>query len=89
MNSLATLFYPTANRASGLSWVSAIGKIGAVFGSMIGGYIIAARWTIASQCTAFALPMLLVALCVSFIFRYRSLQKFTRASETEGSQNLQ
>lgn len=41
-NALAAAFYPTASRATGVSWASGIGRIGSVLGSMAGGWMMAA-----------------------------------------------
>jgi AAHS family 4-hydroxybenzoate transporter-like MFS transporter len=41
-NALAASFYPTASRATGVSWASGIGRIGSVLGSMAGGWMMAA-----------------------------------------------
>lgn len=40
-NALAAGFYPTASRATGVSWASGIGRIGSVLGSMAGGWMLA------------------------------------------------
>jgi MFS transporter, AAHS family, 4-hydroxybenzoate transporter len=36
-NALSAAFYPTASRATGVSWANAIGRSGSVLGSMVGG----------------------------------------------------
>lgn len=41
-NALAAAFYPTASRATGVSWAAGIGRIGSVLGSMAGGWMMAA-----------------------------------------------
>jgi AAHS family 4-hydroxybenzoate transporter-like MFS transporter len=41
INALAASYYPTASRATGVSWANAVGRIGSVLGSMIGGTLIA------------------------------------------------
>ena len=41
INALAAAYYPTASRATGVSWANAVGRIGSVLGSMVGGTLIA------------------------------------------------
>ncbi|WP_372527834.1 MFS transporter [Piscinibacter sp.] len=43
-NALSAAFYPTASRATGVSWASGIGRIGSVLGSMAGGWMLALGW---------------------------------------------
>jgi AAHS family 4-hydroxybenzoate transporter-like MFS transporter len=40
-NALSADYYPTASRATGVSWANAVGRVGSVLGSMIGGTLIA------------------------------------------------
>ncbi|MRW89215.1 MFS transporter [Duganella sp. FT80W] len=42
-NALAAAFYPTAVRATGVSWASAVGRSGSVVGSLAGGALLAAK----------------------------------------------
>lgn len=41
---LATQFYPTGMRATGVSWASGIGRFGAISGAGIGALMLAASW---------------------------------------------
>ena len=43
-NAFAAGFYPTASRATGVSWASGIGRIGSVIGSMAGGFMLSLGW---------------------------------------------
>lgn len=70
INILAAGFYPTASRATGVSWTLAIGRIGSVCSSFLGGAMLAAHWraeaifaTIAAPIFAAALSMLALAAC--------------------------
>src|SRR5471032_316385 len=40
VNALAAAFYPTANRATGVSWASGIGRIGSFVGVAAGGWMV-------------------------------------------------
>ena len=39
-NALAAAYYPTASRATGVAWANAVGRLGAVSGSMLGGVML-------------------------------------------------
>ena len=39
-NALAASYYPTASRATGVSWSNGVGRIGSVLGSMLGGVML-------------------------------------------------
>jgi MFS transporter, AAHS family, 4-hydroxybenzoate transporter len=41
-NALSAAFYPTAARATGVSWANGVGRIGSVLGSMLGGVMLSA-----------------------------------------------
>jgi AAHS family 4-hydroxybenzoate transporter-like MFS transporter len=43
-NALAAAFYPTASRATGVSWASGVGRLGSVLGSMLGGTMLSLQW---------------------------------------------
>ncbi|MGF6367993.1 AAHS family 4-hydroxybenzoate transporter-like MFS transporter [Paraburkholderia sp. RAU6.4a] len=49
MNFVAADFYPTANRATGVSWMLGIGRLGSVGGVMAGGLMLSAHWDLATQ----------------------------------------
>lgn len=44
INALASGFYPTAARATGVSWANGVGRTGSILGSLIGGTLIAIGW---------------------------------------------
>ena len=46
VNGLSGTFYPTAIRATGSGWALAVGRCGGVVGPMLGGMLLAARWSI-------------------------------------------
>jgi AAHS family 4-hydroxybenzoate transporter-like MFS transporter len=63
-NALAAAFYPTASRATGVSWASAIGRSGSVLGSMAGGAIISAGLGNQAIFLLLAVPAVLAALAL-------------------------
>lgn len=56
MYSLAAKMYPTEIRATGVGWAIGAGRIGAVFGPLIGGFLIAAGFSMATNFIFFAIP---------------------------------
>jgi MFS transporter, AAHS family, 4-hydroxybenzoate transporter len=55
-NALAAAFYPTASRATGVSWASGVGRIGSVLGSMLGGTMLSLQWGLPTVFLIVALP---------------------------------
>jgi MFS family permease len=46
INALSAGYYPTANRATGVSWANAVGRTGSLVGSMAGGYLLNIGWSL-------------------------------------------
>ena len=55
-NALAAAFYPTASRATGVSWASGVGRIGSVLGSMLGGTMLPLQWDLSTVFPVVAIP---------------------------------
>jgi AAHS family 4-hydroxybenzoate transporter-like MFS transporter len=60
-NALAAAFYPTAVRATGVSWACGIGRIGSVLGSMGGGAMLALGWGMPLVFAVVGLPAVVAA----------------------------
>ena len=58
-NALAAGFYPTASRATGVSWASGVGRIGSVLGSMAGGWMLALGWGLPAVFAIVGVPALI------------------------------
>jgi AAHS family 4-hydroxybenzoate transporter-like MFS transporter len=71
-NILAASFYPTASRATGVSWTLAMGRVGSVVGSIIGGMMLAAHWGIQPIFSAIAVPIFVAALSMVAMASYRA-----------------
>jgi AAHS family 4-hydroxybenzoate transporter-like MFS transporter len=71
-NALAASYYPTASRATGVSWAHGVGRIGAITGSLSGGVMLGMGMGFDSIFTLLMLPALLAATAI-FIMgaRYR------------------
>lgn len=68
-NALAAAFYPTAVRATGVGWALGIGRVGSIVGPLIGGVLLAAKWTAASVFAAAAGAALCAALAAFLLSR--------------------
>jgi MFS transporter, AAHS family, 4-hydroxybenzoate transporter len=58
-NALAAASYPTANRATGVSWANAVGRTGSILGSMMGGFLLSLGWELPFVFSVAALPAFL------------------------------
>jgi MFS transporter, AAHS family, 4-hydroxybenzoate transporter len=63
-NAFAAIFYPTAMRASGVGWCLGIGRIGAIIGPLIGGYLFSLNWPNGWVFATAAIPLALAAIAV-------------------------
>ncbi len=69
INALAAMLYPTEMRATGLGWAVGAGRIAAVFGPGLGGFMLGSHWTATSIYLVAAIPLLVAAVataCVRF-----------------------
>src|SRR6185437_14273816 len=62
---IAAVSYPTALRSTGVGWGSAVGRIGAISGPLIAGYLLAAGW---DRSVMFVVAALLAVLICGAIF---------------------
>lgn len=68
MYSLAARLYPTEIRATGVGWAVGAGRIGAIFGPLLGGFLIGAGFSMTTNFMIFAIPTLIggiTTLCIS------------------------
>jgi AAHS family 4-hydroxybenzoate transporter-like MFS transporter len=63
-NALAAAIYPTAIRATGVGWALGVGRIGAIIGPLVGGYLLGLQWTPQSIILAATAPALAASLAV-------------------------
>lgn len=54
---MATAYYPTEMRATGTSWMTGIGRFGAIFGASIGAVLLSFRWEFGQLFLALTLPI--------------------------------
>ncbi len=82
-NALAAAFYPTGNRATGVSWASAVGRSGSVLGSMVGGVLLSMQFTNQSIFLMVAVPALVSAVAVSALGWHRQRRTLPAFSATQ------
>jgi AAHS family 4-hydroxybenzoate transporter-like MFS transporter len=60
-NALSAAFYPTAYRATGVSWANGIGRSGSIVGSLLGGAMLALGWEVTTVYALVAIPAVIAA----------------------------
>lgn len=65
LNALSAAFYPTASRATGVSWANAVGRTGSLVGSVLGGYLLNNGWELGAVFGAACVPALIAAIAIS------------------------
>lgn len=61
---LAARMYPTEIRTTGIGWAIGAGRLGAILGPIVAGYLIASGLSIAGNFFVFAIPVILCGLAV-------------------------
>jgi len=64
MPSLAARFYPTQGRATGVSWMLGIGRLGAILGAWIGATLLGLGWNFEQVLTALMVPAAIATAAV-------------------------
>lgn len=68
-NALTAGFYPTSVRATGVGWALGIGRIGSIVGPLVGGVLLAEKWSPSAVFMAAAAAALCAALAALFLSR--------------------
>jgi AAHS family 4-hydroxybenzoate transporter-like MFS transporter len=79
-NALAAALYPTSVRATGVGWALGIGRVGSIVGPLIGGMLLAMRWSPASVFMAAAVAALCAAVAAYSLSRLAGLGGSGQAS---------
>ncbi|MEX7540279.1 MFS transporter, partial [Acinetobacter baumannii] len=64
MPALSARFYPTQCRATGVSWMTGIGRFGAVFGAWIGAVLLGNDWSFTAILSLLLIPATAAAVAV-------------------------
>lgn len=68
-NALTAGFYPTSVRATGVGWALGIGRIGSIVGPLVGGVLLAEKWSTSAVFIAAAAAALCAALAALVLSR--------------------
>lgn len=63
-NALSAAYYPTASRATGVSWANGVGRIGSVLGSMLGGFMLSLGWGLPTVFGIVAIPAFIAGVSI-------------------------
>lgn len=64
---LAANLYPAGIRGTGIGWALGVGRIGAVLGPIVGGYLVGQNVGIGAIFIIYACPLIAAALCVALL----------------------
>jgi AAHS family 4-hydroxybenzoate transporter-like MFS transporter len=67
LNAFAPGCYPTAVRATGVSWMLAVGRLGSILGSFIGGVLLSMGWGFSAVIGILAVPATIAALSIVLV----------------------
>lgn len=73
LNALAAVYYPTEYRSTGAGWALGIGRLGSIFGPVIGGMLISIGLPITSLFFIFAIPILIAAIAIFMFWKMDKL----------------
>ena len=66
LNAFAPSCYPTAVRATGVSWMQGMGRFGSIFGSFTGGLLLTMGWGFSAVIAILAIPAAIAALAIIY-----------------------
>lgn len=67
LNALTAMLYPTESRATGVSWSNAVGRCGAIVGSLSGGVMMALNFSFDTLFYVIAVPAAISALMLTLL----------------------
>jgi AAHS family 4-hydroxybenzoate transporter-like MFS transporter len=74
-NALSAAFYPTAYRATGVSWANGIGRSGSIVGSLLGGVLLGSGWPATTVYALVAIPATISAIALATLGIVRRRQQ--------------
>jgi MFS transporter, AAHS family, 4-hydroxybenzoate transporter len=84
-NALTAGFYPTSVRASGVGWALGIGRIGSIVGPLVGGALLAAKWSTAAVFMTAAAAAFVAALAALVLSRLAGTRGVGQASSMDAT----
>lgn len=67
LNALTATLYPTQSRATGVSWSNAVGRCGAIVGSLSGGMMMAMNFSFDTLFFVIAIPAAISAAMLAML----------------------
>ena len=64
LNAMASSFYPTSLRSTGMGWVLGLGRLGGIFGPFLGGAMLQLQWTTSTLFLLSAIPTAVATLAI-------------------------
>jgi len=64
LNAFAPSCYPTLARATGVSWMLGVGRLGSILGSSIGGVLLGLGWGFDGIFSALAIPAVIATAAI-------------------------
>lgn len=77
-NSFASQYYPFNIRSTGVGWALGIGRIGALIGPIMGGFLLSMQLPFYQNFIAFAIPGIIGAIAIIFV-----QEKYSAAHEAK------
>lgn len=71
VQAVASGFYPTGARATGVSWMNGVGRSGSIVGSLAGGLAISHGWAASNTIALLAVPAVMASLAIYAMGRLR------------------
>ncbi|MHC6226225.1 MFS transporter [Pseudomonas sp. X10] len=69
LNTMASTYYPTALRSTGLGWALGFGRLGGIMGPIIGGGLLTLQWSTANLLMLSALPIGITVVAILIFSR--------------------
>lgn len=70
--SYVAIFYPLKIRSTGIGWASGVGRIGAIVGPILGGWLVAMQLPHSTNFMVFAIPAIIATVAVLFIAKSKT-----------------
>ena len=79
LNTISATYYPTAIRATGIGWALGVGRIGAVIGPLVGGFLVARHFGVPLVILANIVPAVIAAGAI-VLFHLRHAEQMRMAA---------
>jgi len=66
---LAAMTYPTVMRATGISWMSGIGRFGAILSGFVGAHLLGSGWSLLQVTGMLTVPLVIAAIALMLKMR--------------------